>query len=102
MATRTNQLAPAIDGVTAAIDNDELLRGDTRRALCFAFGGKLCIHPRQVPIVRDAMRPSQAEIDWAKRVVAADDASGGAAVQVDGRMVDVPVVLQARRLLARA
>lgn len=102
MATRVNQLAPAIDGVTAAFDNDELLREDTRRALCFAFGGKLCIHPRQVSIVHDAMRPTHAEIDWAKRVLAADEASAGAAVQVDGRMVDVPVVLQARQLLARA
>lgn len=102
MATRRHELAPAIDGVTTAIDNEERLVSDVRRAVRFGFGGKLCIHPRQVAPVRAALRPSEAEIDWASRVIAADSASGGAATQVDGRMVDVPVVLQARRILARA
>jgi citrate lyase subunit beta / citryl-CoA lyase len=100
IATRVHRLAPAIDGVTAAIDDEGRLRADTRRALRFGFGGKLCIHPRQVAIVRDALSPGVEEIDWARRVVAADAASDGAAVQVDGRMVDAPVVLQARRILA--
>ncbi len=47
------------------------------------------------------MLPAAAEVAWARRVIAADAAAGGAAVQVDGRMIDAPVVLQARRLLAR-
>lgn len=102
MATRLAGLAPAIDGVTADFGNDALLREDTQRALRFGFGGKLCIHPRQVAVVHEAMAPGAAEIDWARRVVAADAASGGAAVQLDGRMVDLPVVVQARRVLARA
>ena len=101
MATRTGQLAPAVDGVTVAITDDERLRQDTRRALRFGFGGKLCIHPRQVAVVHEVLAPSADEVAWARRVVAADAASGGAAVQIDGRMVDLPVVLQARRLLAR-
>ena len=102
MATRLHRLAPAVDGVTVRIDDDERLRQDTQRALRFGFGGKLCIHPRQVAVVHDALAPSETEIDWARRVIAADAASGGAAVQLDGRMVDLPVVLQARRTLARA
>ncbi len=80
-------------------------RSTTRRGCCadlafaraFGFGAKLCIHPRQVGVIRDAMRPTDAEIEWARRVVAA--AEGGAAkarVQVDGRMVDRPVILKAR------
>jgi len=101
MATRGLGLAPAIDGVTTAIDDEDRLRADTRRALRFGFGGKLCIHPRQVAVVRDALAPSQEELDWARRVVAANTAAAGAAVQVDGRMVDAPVVLQAERILAR-
>jgi citrate lyase subunit beta/citryl-CoA lyase len=101
MATRLQRLAPAVDGVTVAIQDDERLRQDTRRALRLGFGAKLCIHPRQVAVVHEVLAPTQAEADWARRVVAADAASGGAAVQVDGRMVDLPVVLQARRLLAR-
>jgi len=101
MATRTCRLAPAIDGVTLAIADDERLRQDTRRALRFGFGGKLCIHPRQVDVVHDVLAPTAAQLAWAQRVLEADAAAGGAATQLDGRMVDLPVVLQARRLLAR-
>lgn len=102
MHTRVNRLAPAIDGVTVAIDDEARLASDTRRALNFGFGGKLCIHPRQVPVVHRTMAPSDAELEWARRVLAADQAAGGAAVQLDGRMIDLPVVLQARLTLARA
>jgi citrate lyase subunit beta/citryl-CoA lyase len=101
MTTRGAGLGPAIDGVTVETNDDERLRDDTQRALRFGFGGKLCIHPRQVRVVHDAMAPSAEELDWARRVIEADAASGGAAVQLDGRMVDLPVVLQARRTLAR-
>lgn len=101
MATRLHRLAPAIDGVTAAIDDAARLRDDTLRALRFGFGGKLCIHPRQIDVVHDSLVPDAQAVAWARRVVAADAASGGAAVQLDGRMIDLPVVLQARRTLAR-
>lgn len=102
MATRLQRLAPAIDGVTTALDDAQRLREDTQRALRFGFGAKLCIHPRQVALVHEAMAPSAVELDWARRVIAADSAAAGAAVQLDGRMVDAPVVLRARHLLARA
>ena len=102
MATRLHRLAPAIDGVTVRFDDDERLREDTRRAMRYGFGAKLCIHPRQVAVVHAAMAPTPEELEWARRVVEADAAAGGAAVQLDGRMVDLPVVLQARRMLARA
>lgn len=102
MATRLAGLAPAIDGVTVQTSDDALLRIDIARALRFGFGAKLCIHPRQVPVVHDALAPTDAEVAWAHRVVAADAASAGAAVQLEGRMIDLPVVLQARRTLSRA
>jgi citrate lyase subunit beta / citryl-CoA lyase len=102
MATRLNSLSPAVDGVTVEIGDDEKLREDVQRAMRFGFGGKLCIHPRQVNIVHQAMRPSERELEWARKVLAASAASGGAAVQVDNRMVDLPVVLQAQRTLGRA
>ena len=101
MHTRLQHLEAAVDGVTTAIDDDDRLRRDTRRALNFGFGAKLCIHPRQVAVVHEALAPAADEIDWARRVIAADAAAAGAAVQLDGRMVDLPVVLQARRTLAR-
>jgi citrate lyase subunit beta/citryl-CoA lyase len=55
-----------------------------------------------VAVVHEALAPTESELDWARRVIAADEAAAGAAVQLDGRMVDLPIVLQARRTLARA
>lgn len=101
VATRLAGLAPAVDGVTVQTDDAQRLREDTRRARRFGFGGKLCIHPRQVAPVHEAFAPSEAEIAWAQRVVEADAAAAGRAVQLDGRMVDLPVVLLARRTLER-
>jgi len=102
MATRLERLAPAIDGVTADIHDADRLRVDTQRAVRFGFGGKLCIHPRQVGVVHEGLTPSDEEVTWARQVVEADARAYGAAIQLDGRMIDVPVVLQARRTLARA
>ena len=102
MATRSARLASAIDGVTVQTNDERRLREDTLRARRFGFGAKLCIHPNQVAVVHEALAPTEAEIDWARRVVAADAAAQGAAVQFDGRMIDLPVVLQARRTLAQA
>lgn len=100
--TRLNRLASAVDGVTVALDDKAGLQRDTRRALHFGFGAKLCIHPRQVAGIHAALAPSDEELTWARRVIDADRAAQGAAVQLDGRMVDLPVVLQARATLARA
>ena len=60
------------------------------------------IHPRQVEPVRRHFAPSEGEIDWARRVIAADTASGGAAVSVDGKMVDKPVLLRAQAIVDEA
>jgi citrate lyase subunit beta/citryl-CoA lyase len=102
LAARLASLAPPLDGVTTAIDDAALLRADAQRARRLGFGGKLCIHPRQVAGVNEAFTPSPQELDWARRVLAAAEASGGAAVAVDGKMVDAPVLLRARALLAQA
>lgn len=101
MCTRQANLAPAVDGVTVSVDDEALIRLDTERSLRFGFGAKLCIHPKQVPVVHATFAPTAAQIDWAQRVLAAMAASKGSAVQLDGKMVDLPVVLQAQRLLAR-
>lgn len=102
MCTRQAGLAPAVDGVTVSVDDEALIRRDTERALRFGFGAKLCIHPRQVGVVHASFAPTAQQIDWARRVLGASQASQGAAVQLDGKMVDLPVVLQAQRLLERA
>jgi citrate lyase subunit beta/citryl-CoA lyase len=94
-------IAAPIDGVTTHVDDAGQVFADARRAQQFGFGGKLCIHPRQVDAVHAAFRPEPAEADWAQRVLAAIAASDGGATTVDGKMVDAPVVEQARRILGK-
>jgi citrate lyase beta subunit len=69
------------------------------------YGGKLCIHPSQVSIANEAFLPSSEEIDRARRLLKAyGDAKeqGVASVAFEGQMVDEPVAVQARRVLAQA
>jgi citrate lyase subunit beta/citryl-CoA lyase len=100
-SSRAAGLPPPVAGVTPDIDDAPRLRADFARARAHGFGAKLCIHPRQVAWVHEALHPTETELDWARRVLAAAAAAPGA-VQVDGRMVDRPVVERARRLLQRA
>lgn len=101
IASRVAGLAAPVAGVTTALDDASRLRADLAFARAFGFGAKLCIHPRQVAVVHAAFLPTEAEIAWAKRVEEAV-ADGASAVQVDGRMVDRPVILKARDILDRA
>ncbi|MFT3821153.1 MAG: CoA ester lyase [Rubrivivax sp.] len=93
-------LEPPIDGVSVVFDDEAAMRGHALRARRLGFGGKLCIHPRQVAAVNAAWRPTPEEVQWAARVLAAFQAGGGGAVAVDGKMVDKPVVERARRIAA--
>jgi citrate lyase subunit beta/citryl-CoA lyase len=102
LASRVAQIAPPIDGVTPSTDDVVRIQDDAERAKRMGFGGKLCIHPKQVGIVKAAFMPSEAEVTWAKRVIEADAASKGGAVKLDGRMIDRPVVLLAQRTIAIA
>jgi len=102
MHTSLANLAPAVDGVTVSVDDANLIRKDTERSLRFGFGGKLCIHPKQIQVVHDAFAPTAQQVEWATRVIAAMESSQGSAVQLDGKMIDLPVVLQAQRIMKRA
>ncbi|MEK6243906.1 MAG: CoA ester lyase [Pseudomonadota bacterium] len=75
-----------------------------RRSRQFGFMGAGCIHPGQVPIVNQEYSPSAEEAAYARRVIEANgkaEAAGRASFAIDGKMIDVPVVERARRLLAR-
>ena len=102
LASRLAHIAPPIDGVTPSTDDVPRITEDAQRAKRMGFGGKLCIHPKQVAIVQSAFMPTEAEIHWAQRVIDADQGSKGGAVKLDGKMIDRPVVLLARRTLAIA
>ncbi|KQP23659.1 aldolase [Pseudorhodoferax sp. Leaf267] len=95
-------LAPPVDGVSLSFTDFTVMRDDARRSRLLGFGGKLCIHPQQLAAVHAAFAPTEAERDWAARVLVAFEASRGAATAVDGRMIDKPVVDKARRLLAES
>ena len=101
LASRRANLVAPVDGVTPNLEDSAQLATDVARAQRGGFGAKLCIHPRQVPIVNAAFAPSAAELDWAQRVVAGFAAAGGGVFSLDGRMVDAPVLLLAQRTLAR-
>ncbi len=100
--SRVAEIAPPIDGVTPSTTDENRISADAVRAKRMGFGGKLCIHPNQISLVRKAFEPSAAEIEWAQRVVQADQDSHGGAVKLDGRMIDRPVVLLAQRTLSKA
>jgi citrate lyase subunit beta / citryl-CoA lyase len=101
LASKVAGIGSPIAGVTPAIGNDEQLESDLRFARACGFGAKLCIHPSQLALTHLAFAPTDDEIAWARRVVDAV-ASGRGAVQVDGKMVDRPVVLKAQNILDRA
>lgn len=87
-----------IDGITAALDDEARLRTDVDRARRLGFAGKLCIHPKQVEPVNKGFLPSEKDVEWARQIMAATDAAGGA-VRVGAEMVDAPVVERARQIL---
>jgi citrate lyase subunit beta/citryl-CoA lyase len=87
--------------VTTALDDEAQLHADIAFARACGFGAKLCIHPRQLEPVQRAFAPTDREIDWAQRVIAATRGSHGA-VQIDGKLVDRPVILRAQAILNRA
>lgn len=98
LASRLAGLSAPIDGVTVQLDDPQISAEDAAHARDLGMSGKLCIHPKQIAAIRSAFAPSQADLDWAKRVLA----SGEGAFSMDGAMVDEPVRLRARRLLAHA
>ncbi len=91
-----------IDRVYTEIRNPTGLEKDTRLARDLGFTGKALIHPAQIEVVEKVFRPTDAEVEYARRVVAAFEAAeadGAGAVAVDGQMVDLPVVERARRVV---
>lgn len=103
LASAAAGIAAPIDGVTVALDAEGILERDVARARKLGFGGKLCIHPRQIAGVHAGFAPSETELAHARRIVAAADAAGAnGAIRLDGKLIDRPVAERARALLAQA
>jgi citrate lyase subunit beta / citryl-CoA lyase len=99
VASRAAGVAGPVDSVTTELDDEQAVRRDAVRARALGFTGKLCIHPRQVAAVNEAMSPTADEVAWAEEVVAAGTSG---AVRLADQMVDAPVVARAQRILGRA
>ncbi|WP_285294187.1 HpcH/HpaI aldolase/citrate lyase family protein [Aureimonas altamirensis] len=84
--------------------DETAMRAAAQEARQFGFDGASCIHPAIVPILNAAFAPTQADIAWARRVVAASEEAAGrdvGAFTLDGRFIDAPIVTRARAVLAR-
>lgn len=100
LASRLAGLGTPVDGVTTALDDTHQIEQAAIRARRFGFGGKLCIHPKQIAPTHVAFTPTDDECAWARRVLQAAEASAGAATVVDGKMIDAPVIQRAHAILA--
>jgi citrate lyase subunit beta/citryl-CoA lyase len=104
-AARSGGLMPlGFIASVAAFGDWEAFGRMVRRSRQFGFMGAGCIHPGQVPIVNREYSPSPEEAAFARRVIEENrqaEAAGRASFAIDGKMIDVPVVLRAQRLLAR-
>jgi len=91
---------PAIDTVHLDIADLDGLAAEVEDAAAVGFAATACIHPSQVAVIRAGYAPTPDEIAWAERVLAAAEANPGV-FRFEGRMVDGPVLMQARTVLAR-
>jgi citrate lyase subunit beta/citryl-CoA lyase len=89
-----------VDGVTADLHDEAKLTDDVQYGRRLGFTGKLCVHPKQVPVADVALRPTPEEVRWARSVIGA--AGDGAPTAVDGQMVDKPVRERAERIIRQA
>jgi citrate lyase subunit beta/citryl-CoA lyase len=93
---------PAIDTIYADVRNLDGLRAECEAGRRMGFAGRMAIHPAQIAVIEEAYAPTAEERAWAERVIAAFQAQPGAGViSLDGKMVDKPHLVQARRLLGK-
>ena len=103
-ASRAAGIEAPLDTVWVDLPDRDGLEASARTSLGFGFQGKMCIHPDQIAIVNRVFTPSDAEIAFAERVAAAfvkAEAEGSAAIQLDGKFIDYPIVYRAQRVLQR-
>lgn len=92
-----------IDSI-AGFGDWEAFRRMVRRSRDFGFMGAGCIHPGQVTIVNEEYTPTDAEVEYARKVIKLDEdaaASGRGSFSLDGKMIDIPIIVRARKLIRR-
>lgn len=107
-ACRAHNLPSVIDLVCTQFrgqEGQDALREECENGKRLGFNGKQCVHPSQVEVTQSVYSPGQKEVEWAVRVVIADekaDKAGRGAWTLDGKMIDVPVVGKARGIVQKA
>jgi citrate lyase subunit beta/citryl-CoA lyase len=104
MASRAAGIEPPLDTVWADLRDQEGFARSARHAAALGFQGKMCIHPDQIAVANAAFSPSEQQLSWAGRVIAAfeeAEAQGLASIQLDGQFIDYPIVQRARQVVAR-
>ena len=103
IAARAAGVLPmGIIGTVADFSDHEGYKAMVRKSALFGFEGASCIHPAIVPMLNEGFTPSAEEEDRARRIVTAwdeNEAAGRGSFQLDGKMIDVPVVLRAQRVI---
>jgi citrate lyase subunit beta/citryl-CoA lyase len=105
VAAATAAEVEAIDTLWTEFRDEEGLREDTERGISLGYDGKLAIHPAQVEVINDAFTPDARKVEWAERILEAKEEAeerGKGVFEVDGEMVDAPLVEQARTVKHRA
>ncbi len=95
----------AIDIVTIDYKDLDTLKAEAEFGARLGFSGKQVIHPNQIPVVQEAFTPSAEAIAYARRIVETFEASqkeGKGAYSLDGKMIDMPLLKNAQKVLARA
>ena len=103
IASAIARIGAPVDGVTVALDDLDQLAADVAGARSKGFAGKLCVHPRQVSPINQGFLPSEQEVEWARAVLhEVESHSGVGAISLKGKLIDLPVIDRARKLLASA
>jgi citrate lyase subunit beta/citryl-CoA lyase len=95
----------AIDSVFSDMRDEETLINEVTMVKELGFDGKSCVNPRQIDIIHQVFTPSSKEIDYAHRVLAVFEealANNSGVIALNGKMIDMPMVIRAQRVLANA
>jgi citrate lyase subunit beta/citryl-CoA lyase len=95
----------AIDSVFSDVRDEETLIQEVTLVKELGFDGKSCVNPRQIDIIHQVFTPAKNEIDYAHRVLSVYEealANKSGVISMDGKMIDMPMVIRAERVLANA
>lgn len=101
LSSKVHELSAPIDTIYPDFNDSEGLSQRVQLWSQMGMSGMLCIHPKQVAIVKESLQPTEAELEFAKRVIEEYERTGQAVFKIDGNMIDAPVIQRCLRLLGK-